>query len=38
MKKAVVERLGEQYDTDWFEETGPEFTIQVAMLNDVGPP
>jgi putative N6-adenine-specific DNA methylase len=35
VKKAVVERLKEHYQTGWFEETGPEFTIQVAMLNDI---
>jgi putative N6-adenine-specific DNA methylase len=35
VKKAVVERLKDKYKTDWFEETGPEFTIQVGMLNDV---
>jgi len=35
VKKAVVERLSEHYQTDWFEETGPEFTIQVSLLKDV---
>jgi len=35
VKKAVVERLKEKYNTEWFEETGPEFTIQVSMLKDV---
>ena len=35
VKKAVVERLKQQYDTEWFAETGPEFTIQVSMLKDV---
>jgi putative N6-adenine-specific DNA methylase len=34
VKKAVVERLKEKYNTDWFEETGPEFTIQVSVLKD----
>jgi putative N6-adenine-specific DNA methylase len=34
VKKAVVERLKDEFKTDWFEETGPEFTIQVGMLND----
>jgi putative N6-adenine-specific DNA methylase len=34
VKKAVVERLKEKYHTEWFEETGPEFTIQVSMLHD----
>lgn len=35
VKKAVVERLKEQYHRDWFAEIGPEFTIQVSMLKDV---
>lgn len=35
VKKAVVERLKEKYDTEWFEETGPEFPILVSMLKDV---
>lgn len=34
VKKAVVERLKTEYHTDWFEETGPDFTIQIAMLKD----
>ncbi len=35
VKKAVVERLKEKYKREWFEETGPEFTIQISMLKDV---
>ena len=35
VKKAVVERLKEKYNTSWFEETGPEFTIQISMLRDM---
>jgi len=35
VKKAVVERLKEKYHQEWFEETGPEFTIQVSMLKDI---
>lgn len=34
VKKAVVERLRKKYKTDWFKETGAEFTIQVALLKD----
>ena len=34
VKKAVVEKLKEKYHVEWFAETGPEFTIQVALLND----
>ena len=35
VKKAVVERLKEQYHRTWFAETGPEFTIQISMLKDI---
>jgi putative N6-adenine-specific DNA methylase len=35
VKKAVVERLKAKYNKEWFEETGPEFTIQISMLKDV---
>jgi len=34
VKKAVVEKLKSHYKTEWFEETGPEFTIQVSLLKD----
>ncbi len=34
-KKAVVERLKEGYETEWFDETGPEFTIKVSLLKDI---
>ncbi|MGD2027300.1 MAG: class I SAM-dependent RNA methyltransferase [Anaerolineales bacterium] len=34
VKKAIVERLKDHYKTDWFEETGAEFTVQVALLKD----
>jgi putative N6-adenine-specific DNA methylase len=35
VKKAIVERLKEQFDVDWFEETGPAFTVQVTVRKDV---
>jgi len=35
VKKAVAERLKQKYNKEWFEETGPEFTIQISMLKDV---
>ncbi|TCO74394.1 THUMP domain-containing class I SAM-dependent RNA methyltransferase [Marinisporobacter balticus] len=35
VKKAIVERLKEHYDTEWFEEDGEEFPIEVALLKDV---
>lgn len=34
VKKAVVEKLKQKYKTDWFEETGPDSTIQVALLHN----
>ncbi len=35
VKKAVVEKLKETYCREWFEETGPVYTIEVAILKDV---
>ncbi|MCP4142722.1 MAG: class I SAM-dependent RNA methyltransferase [Chloroflexi bacterium] len=35
VKKAVVERLSEEYDTTWFEETGAEYPIKVSVRNDI---
>lgn len=35
VKKAILRKLKEKYNKDWFEETGPEFTIQVSVLKDV---
>ncbi len=35
VKKAVVEKLKEKYDVDWFDETGAAYTVQVAILKDV---
>lgn len=34
VKKAIVERLKERYGISWFEETGPVYNIQVALLKD----
>jgi len=34
VKKAIVERLKETYLTEWFKETGPEFTVKVTILKD----
>ena len=34
VKKAVVDRLKDAYAIDWFEETGAEFTIQLALLRN----
>ncbi len=35
VKKAVVEKLKVKYKTDWFEETGAEYKIQVGLLKDM---
>ena len=35
VKKAVVERLKQSYGCDWFDETGPQYGIEVSLLNDV---
>ncbi|MBQ4347807.1 MAG: class I SAM-dependent RNA methyltransferase [Firmicutes bacterium] len=35
VKKAVVEKLKEKYALDWFDETGPSYTIEVGLLKDV---
>ncbi|SCZ76640.1 putative N6-adenine-specific DNA methylase [Acidaminobacter hydrogenoformans DSM 2784] len=33
-KKAVVEKLKETYKTEWFNETGPRYSILVSILKD----
>ena len=35
VKKAVVEKLKQKYNRSWFDETGPEYKIQVSLLRDV---
>lgn len=35
VKKAVVERLKQRYRQEWFPETGPRYTIEVALLKDM---
>lgn len=34
VKKAIVERLKVTYGRSWFEETGPRYQIEVALLNN----
>jgi putative N6-adenine-specific DNA methylase len=34
VKKAIVERLKEHYNVEWFAETGPAFTIQATVRKD----
>ncbi|HEX2927897.1 MAG TPA: class I SAM-dependent RNA methyltransferase [Ruminiclostridium sp.] len=35
VKKAVVEKLKQKYKCEWFEEKGPRYRIEVALLKDV---
>lgn len=35
VKKSIVKRLGKHYGIAWFPETGPEYTVQVSILNDI---
>lgn len=35
VKKAVVEKLKQRFKCDWFEENGPRYRIEVALLKDV---
>lgn len=35
VKKAIVEKMKEQYDVEWFKETGAYYRIEVMLLNDV---
>ncbi|WP_031515882.1 THUMP domain-containing class I SAM-dependent RNA methyltransferase [Desulfofalx alkaliphila] len=35
VKKAIVEKMKEVYGLEWFTETGPKFTVEVALLKDV---
>lgn len=34
VKKAVVEKLKQKYKREWFDETGPLYKIEVALLKD----
>lgn len=35
VKKAIVEKMKQKYKKEWFEETGPRYTIEVALLKDM---
>ena len=35
VKKAVVEAMKRTYKTDWFEEDGPVYKIEIALLKDI---
>jgi putative N6-adenine-specific DNA methylase len=35
VKKAIVEKMKEQYHHEWFPEDGPRYVIEVTLLNDM---
>lgn len=35
VKKAIVEKLKQHYNTDWFAEDGPRYVVEVILLNDI---
>mgnify|MGYP001116836456 CR=1 FL=1 len=35
VKKAIVEKLSKEYDTDWFDESGAEFPVKISLHKDV---
>ncbi|GAB6179537.1 class I SAM-dependent RNA methyltransferase [Desulfotomaculum defluvii] len=35
VKKAIVEKMKQTYKKDWFDETGPRYKIEVALLKDI---
>ncbi|MBC8079895.1 MAG: class I SAM-dependent RNA methyltransferase [Gorillibacterium sp.] len=35
VKKAVVEKMKSRYHTEWFEEVGPKYVIEVSLMNDI---
>ncbi|GIO52580.1 THUMP domain-containing class I SAM-dependent RNA methyltransferase [Paenibacillus cineris] len=35
VKKAIVEKLKQSYHTEWFQENGPRYVIEVNLLKDV---
>jgi len=35
VKKAIVESMKKKYHRNWFDETGPRYTIEVSLLKDV---
>lgn len=35
VKKAIVERIKQKYQVQWFKEDGPRFPVEVALLNNI---
>lgn len=34
VKKAIVEKMKQRYHCNWFQESGPKYTVEVALLKD----
>lgn len=35
VKKAIVEKMKQQYNVEWFNEEGPRYVIEISLLNDI---
>ena len=35
VKKAIINKMKEKFNKEWFSETGPEYVIQVSILKDI---
>jgi putative N6-adenine-specific DNA methylase len=35
VKKAIVEKMKQRYNTEWFPESGPRYVAEVTLLNDI---
>jgi len=35
VKKAIIQAMQKRYRKQWFDETGPLYTIEISMLNDI---
>lgn len=35
VERAVVDKLRTRYNVDWFEKTGPKYTIEISLLRDI---
>ncbi len=35
VKKAIVEKMKQQYNVEWFNEDGPRYVIEISLLNDI---
>lgn len=35
VKKAIIEGMKKKYNTDWFNEDGPEYKVEIGLLKDI---